>query len=79
MQQMESQLRESILEQTLQHRENARENVRRILSGFLVTYDSYPLLKHMRDSDLRYLMRKLPAERLQAHVNGDKRLPADSL
>ncbi len=72
MEQMESELRESILAQTLQPKANARENVRRILSSFLLTYDAYPLLKSFSQSDFDYLLRKLPAERAQQHFNRDK-------
>ncbi len=71
MEQMESDLRERILEYTLQPQENARQHVRRILTSFLVIYDAYPLLKNFDQSDFDYLMRKLPAERLQAHMNRD--------
>ena len=42
MEQMESELRESVLGYALQPKENARQNVRRILSSFLLTYDAYP-------------------------------------
>ncbi|MEW5720698.1 MAG: TetR/AcrR family transcriptional regulator, partial [Chloroflexota bacterium] len=73
MEQMESELRESILAQTLHPRANARENVRRILSRFLLTYDAYPLLKSFSQSDFDYLLRKLPAERAQQHSNRDKK------
>ncbi len=71
MEQMETDLREGIFEYTLQPKENARENVRRILTNFLLTYDAYPLLKSFNQSDLDYLIRKLPAERMQAHINRD--------
>ncbi len=71
--QIESDLRDSILEHTLQPNEDARENVRRILCNFLLTFDAYPLMKMFQGADLDYLMRKLPPERLQAHMNRDKR------
>lgn len=71
VEQMESELRESILEHTLHPEENARQNVRRILSRFLLTYDAYPLLKEFSQADFDYLVRKLPAERLEAHSNRD--------
>jgi AcrR family transcriptional regulator len=73
MEQMESELRESVLEYALQPKENARQNVRRILSSFLLTYDAYPLLKNLGQSDFDYLVRKLPAERLQAHLDRDSK------
>ncbi|MCL4487983.1 MAG: TetR/AcrR family transcriptional regulator [Chloroflexi bacterium] len=71
MEQMESELRGSVFAHTLKPQENARESVRRILTSFLLTYDAYPLLKSFSQSDFDYLVRKLPAERLQAHVNRD--------
>jgi AcrR family transcriptional regulator len=71
MERMESELRESILELTLQPKANARTHVRAILSGFLLTYDAYPLLKSFSQTDFDYLLRKLPAERMQAHMKGD--------
>lgn len=73
VEQMESEVRESVLEYTLHPKENARQDVHRILSNFLLTYDSYPLLKNFSQSDFDYLVRKLPAERLQAHVDRDNR------
>ena len=72
LEQLESELREGILEYNLHPSEDARQNVRRILSNFLVTYDAYPLLKKFSQADLDYLLRKLPAERLQAHTHRDK-------
>ncbi len=73
MEQMETDLREGILQYTLQPQADARQSVRRILENFLLTYDAYPLLKNFSQSDLDYLVRKLPAERLQAHMNRDTR------
>jgi AcrR family transcriptional regulator len=72
MEQMESELRESILGYTPRPKENARQNVRRILDRFLLTYDAYPLLKHFSQSDFDYLVRKLPAERARQHFNRDR-------
>lgn len=73
MEQMETELRESVLEQALQPKEDARENVRRILSRFILTYDAFPLVKSFSEADFDYLLRKLPAERLQAHMNQDNK------
>jgi AcrR family transcriptional regulator len=85
MEEMESQLRESILGYTVQPKANARkslrarenvsarESVRRILSRFLLTYDAYPLLKNFNQADFDYLVRKLPAERAQAHFKRDEK------
>ena len=73
MEQMESELRESILEYTVQPKANARQNVRQILSRFLLTYDAYPLLRNFNQADFDYLVRKLPPERAQAHTNRDQK------
>ena len=73
MERMELELRESILEYTIQPKENARENVRRILSRFLLTYDAYPLLKNFNQADYDYLVRKLPPERALAHIKRDEK------
>lgn len=73
MEQMESELRESILGYTFQPREKAHQHVRQILSRFLLTYEAYPLLKNFSQSDFDYLVRKLPAERAQAHMNRDSK------
>ncbi len=73
MEQMETDLREGILDYAVHPQANARENVRRILANFLLTYDAYPLLKTFSEADFDYLRRKLPAERLQAHMNRDNR------
>ncbi len=73
MEQIESELRESVLGQTLRPDEDARENLRRILNGFLLTYDTYPLLKTFREADFDYLLRKLPPERLKEHMDRDSR------
>ncbi len=71
MEAMESELRESVLAYALQPGENARAHLRRMLGNFLLTYDAYPLLKNFSESDFDYLLRKLPASRLQAHMNRD--------
>jgi len=73
MEQMESELRENILGYTLQPKEKAHQHVRQILTRFLVVYDAFPLLKNFDQSDFDYLLRKLPAERLQAHMHRDSK------
>jgi AcrR family transcriptional regulator len=73
LEQMEAELRESVLAYTVQPTVDARENVRRMLGNFLLTYEAYPLLKNFSQSDFDYLVRKLPAERVQAHFNRDEK------
>jgi AcrR family transcriptional regulator len=71
LEQIEAEVRNAILDFTIQPGEHARENVRRILSRLLLTWDAYPLLKNFSGPDFDYLVRKLPAERVQAHANSD--------
>lgn len=75
---METELREVILASALRPQDNARQIVRRILTDFLVSFEEYPLLRNLNQSDFDFLVRKLPAERVQAHFNRDKKF-LDSL
>jgi AcrR family transcriptional regulator len=72
LEQIESDLRESILEYAIRPQEKARESVSAILKSFLLTWDASPLLTKLGKSDYDYLSRKLPAERVQAHIDKDK-------
>jgi AcrR family transcriptional regulator len=72
LEQIESDLRESILEYATRPHENARESVSAILKSFLLTWDASPLLRKLGKPDYDYLARKLPAERVQAHIDKDK-------
>ena len=72
LEQIESELRGSILEYTTQPQEKARQSVSAILKSFLLTWDASPLLRKLDKSDVDYLARKLPAERVQAHVERDQ-------
>jgi AcrR family transcriptional regulator len=71
LEQMECDLRQRVLEFTLHPEGDNCQNVRRILSSFLLAYDAYPLLKNFGQTDFDYLVRKLPAERVQAHLERD--------
>lgn len=72
LEQIESELRESILLYTSQPQQKARQSVSAILKSFLLTWDAFPLLRKLEKSDFDYLARKLPAERVQAHVERDQ-------
>jgi AcrR family transcriptional regulator len=72
LEQIESDLRESILEYTVRPQEKARESVSAILRSFLLTWDAFPLLRRLDKSDFDYLARKLPAERVQGHIDKDE-------
>jgi len=72
LEQIESEARAHILDYTVHPQENARQSVSAILKGFLLTWDTYPLLRRLDKSDFDYLARKLPAERVQAHIDRDQ-------
>ncbi|MEZ4866775.1 MAG: TetR/AcrR family transcriptional regulator [Caldilineaceae bacterium] len=72
LEQIEAEMQASILHYVVRNDANARQNVRAMLSNFLVMRDDYPLLKNFSQDDFMYLVRKLPAERVQAHSNQDQ-------
>jgi AcrR family transcriptional regulator len=72
LEQIESEGRGRILEYVIQPQENSRQSVSAILKSFLLTWDAYPLLRKLDKSDFDYLARKLPAERVQAHIDRDE-------
>jgi len=72
LEQMEVEVRGSILEYLISPQDNARQNVSAILKRILLTRDTFTLLKNLGKSDIDYLVRKLPAERIQAHANQDE-------
>jgi len=72
LEQIESEGRGRILEYVVQPQENARQSVCAILKSFLLTWDAYPLLRKLDKSDFDYLARKLPAERVQSHIDRDE-------
>ncbi len=72
LEQIESEARAHILDYTVRPQENARQSVSAILKGFLLTWDTYPLLRRLDKSDFDYLARKLPVERVQAHIDKDQ-------
>jgi AcrR family transcriptional regulator len=71
LEQIESDLRESILEYTARPQDEARETVSAILKSYLLTWDASPLLRRLDKADFDYLARKLAAERVRAHAQQD--------
>jgi AcrR family transcriptional regulator len=50
---------------------NARALLGKLLNVALLAWDEYPLLKNFNLADFDYLIRKLPPDRIQKHVNQD--------
>ncbi len=77
LEQIEETMQTRILDYATQQDCGARENVRAILTQFLLLWDDYPLLKQFGQEEYMLLVRKLPAERVQAHVDQDERFIAN--
>ncbi len=73
LEQIEETMQTRILDYVTQQDRGARENVRTILTQFLLLWDDYPLLKQFGQEEYMLLVRKLPAERVQSHVDQDER------
>lgn len=72
LEQIEAELQTSVLTFATSAAANARQTVRDLLIHFLVKWDAYPLLKNFRQDDFMLLVRKLPAEKVQHHVDRDE-------
>lgn len=72
LEQIEAELQTSVLTFATSKAANARQTVRDLLSHFLIQWDAYPLLKNFRQEDFMLLVRKLPAEKVQHHVDRDE-------
>lgn len=72
LEQIETEIQTRILNYATGTQVNARQQVQEILIHFLLLWDDYPLLKHFSQEDYLYLVRKLPAERVQAHIDQDE-------
>lgn len=72
LEELEADLRARIFDFSMHPQEDSRLLLARLLIDSLVTWDRYPLLKNFSRADYEYLTRKLPPERIQAHVDRDK-------
>lgn len=73
LEQIEVTVQTTLLDFALQPDHNARANVRTLLTNLLVLWDEYPLLKQFGQEEYMLLVRKLPPERVQRHVDQDMR------
>lgn len=68
---LETDFRTRIFDFSISQKSNARELLAKLFKNALLTWDEYPLLKNFGRSDYEYLARKLPPQRIQAHINQD--------
>ncbi|HSL43944.1 MAG TPA: TetR/AcrR family transcriptional regulator [Anaerolineales bacterium] len=71
LEELEGDFRSRIFDISIRPKEDARRVLARLLKSALLTWDRYPLLKNFGMPEYEYLARKLPPERIQAHVNQD--------
>ncbi|HRF50209.1 MAG TPA: TetR/AcrR family transcriptional regulator [Anaerolineales bacterium] len=69
---IEAGLRSRVLTEALVPRWGARAGVARLLNAALTTWDAYPLLRSFSRADYDLLIRKLPPEKVEAHVANDR-------
>lgn len=72
LEQLEQEIQTKILELTIQPAANTKKNVSDLLKAFLLTRDTYPLLKNFGKSEFEYLLRKVPPEWALKHANKDE-------
>jgi len=72
LEQLEQEIQTKILEFTIKPKANNRKNVGDLLRTFLLTRDTYPLLKNFGKSEFEYLLRKVPPEWAVTHANKDE-------
>lgn len=77
LEQLETDFRTRIFDFSLSTKKDAREQLSKFLKDALLTWDEYPLLKNLEQSDYEYLARKLPPQRIQAHANRDEEFVDD--
>ena len=77
LEELENDFRLRIFDISISPQEDARTLLARLLKSALLTWDRYPLLKNFGMADYEYLARKLPPDRIRAHVNQDNEFVTD--
>ena len=72
LEQFEQEIQAKILEFSIKPKSNTKKNVSDLLKAFLLTRDTYPLLKNFGKPEFEYLMRKVPPEWAMKHANKDE-------
>jgi AcrR family transcriptional regulator len=77
LEELEIDFRSRIFDFTVSSQEDARKLLGKLLKSAFLTWDEYPLLKNFGMAEYEYLARKLPAKRIQAHINHDNEFVSD--
>jgi AcrR family transcriptional regulator len=71
MEQFETEFREEIIESLMKGYSNPKENFKQVLKAAFAVWKTNPLMQHFSQEDYQYLLRKLPAERVEKHLQAD--------
>jgi AcrR family transcriptional regulator len=71
LEELEKDFRARIFNFAVSPKINARALLAKLLNDALLAWDEFPLLKNLSLADFDYLIRKLPPDRIQKHVNQD--------
>lgn len=71
LEQFEAEFRQSIFAHVFQPGKSGRQNFKHLLKNALLLWDTYPLLKNFDREEFEYLLRKIPPEKVTAHINRD--------
>jgi len=77
LEQLETDFRTRIFDFSIRSQDNARLLLSKLLKDALLTWDEYPLLKNLGNADYEYLARKLPPDRIRAHIHRDDEFVSD--
>lgn len=72
LEELEQEIQTKILAFTIKPKPSTKKNVSDLLKAFLLTRDTYPLLKNLGKSEFEYLVRKVPPEWVMKHANKDE-------
>lgn len=71
LEEVEEEVRGGLMREAFREGQTYREGLKAFLKKALSTVNDYPFFKNFSGSDYHYLVRKLPEERIQAHVIND--------
>jgi len=71
LEELERNFRAGIFNLASSPKKNTRLLLASLLNNALLTWDEFPLLKNLSLADFDYLIRKLPPDRIQKHINQD--------
>ena len=72
LEEIERDIHSKILDFTVHSDEDTHRNLYLLLRNAFITMEEYPILRSLHKSDVEYLVRKLPPERVLQHVNNDQ-------